>query len=120
MPEYAISNVFFSGFRDLDKSDKKRIKEIIYSKSEKLEREFKKIKSLRFNFKTYEEGGSVKYSVHLLIDGPSKPIAIDTKTANWDAVKVINRIFAKAKIHLEKKFKSYKRSLSKEQASRLK
>lgn len=122
MPEYVRNNVFFSGFKDIDRYDKERIKDIIYTKSQKLEREFKKLRSLRFHFKKYEEGGCVKYSVHLLIEGPTKPIAIDTKTANWDAVKVINRIFSKARVHLGKKFKSYKRpkSFSKEQLANIK
>jgi len=121
MPEYAKSNVFFSGFNDLDRYDQRRIKEIIYSKTQKLERDFKNLRSLRIHFKKYEEGGSVKYSAHLLIDGPTKPIAIDTKTANWDAVLLINRIFDKAKVHLAKKFKNYQRprALSKKKLAAL-
>ena len=122
MPNYKKENVFFIGLNQLDPYDQKRIKEIIFSQTLKLEREFKKLSSLRFHFKKYKEGGCVKYSVHLLIDGPTQPIAIDTKTANWDAVKVVNRVFDKARQRLVKKFKgdtSHPRSVSKEKLAKL-
>lgn len=103
------NNVIFSGFNELDNYEKKRIKELIFSKTEKLEREFKNLRSLRFHFKKYSHGGRDKFSVHLLIDGPTRPIAIETNTINWDVVTVINRIFDKAMTHLGKVFKTYEK-----------
>lgn len=106
MPEAIRNNVFFVGLKDLDSFDQKRVKDIVYSEFEKITREFKDINSLRVHFKKYEEGGAKsKFSVHLLIDGPSKPIAIDTQTSDWDAIKVLHKVFDKAKTHLAHKFK---------------
>ena len=105
MPNAYRSNVYFAGLKNLDKLDQKRIKEIIMNHAEKLGRDFKKINTLKFHFKSYDhDGGARKYSVHLLIDGPTHPISIDTNTSNWNSVTVINRIFSKARRHLEKKF----------------
>jgi len=106
MPEIKKENVYFIGLNHLDRYDQKRIKDIIYNQTSKLEREFKGLNALRFHFKKYDEGGSVKYSVHLLIDGPTRPIVVDTNTSNWDAVLVVNRIFDKARLRLEKIFKN--------------
>jgi hypothetical protein len=102
------NNVFFVGFKDLHPDDQKRIKEIIYKDYILLERELKKINSLKLTFKTYEKGGRKKYSVKLLVDSQAHPITVDKmySPTEWDPVACVHKVLAKAREQIIHKFKT--------------
>jgi hypothetical protein len=107
-------NVFFTGLKLLDPADAKRIKDLIYERYITLERELKAPGKLKLNFKKYEHGGREKYSVHLMIDYPGKPITAEKvyNPVRYDVVGIVHKLLDKARREIIKKFKtntSYKK-----------
>lgn len=102
------NNVQFVGFNELHPDDQKRIKEIVYAHYIDLERELKRINSLRLNFKVYEKGGRKKYSVQLLIDAHTKPITVNKmySPVQWDPVASVHLMLDKAIKEVVHKFKT--------------
>jgi len=102
------NNVFFVGLKNLHIDDQKRIKEIIFNDYITLERELKKINSLKLTFKIYEKGGKKKYSIKLLVDAHTHPITVDhmSSAAEWDAVACVHQVLKKAKSQITHKYKT--------------
>ena len=101
-------NVQFIGLDILNREDQEIIKGIIYSDFILLERELKNINSLRLHFKEYEKGGKKKYSVHLFIDAPTKPIVANkiASSVQWNPVQAVAKLMDKARKEITHKFKT--------------
>ena len=101
-------NVFFVGFNQLHPDEQKLIKNIIYKDYITLERELKKINSLKLTFKIYEKGGRKKYSVKLFLDSQAYPITVDKmySPAEWDPVACVHKVLDKARKEIMHKFKT--------------
>lgn len=94
-----VKNVFFVGLKNIHEKDQIKIKNIIYKDFQLLERELKKIKSLKLSFKCYQNGGRKKYSANLLIDLPGRPITVNNmvKKAEWDPIMITHQLLARAR-----------------------
>lgn len=101
------NNVQFIGLKDLHPDDQEKIKDIIYTKSLFIEREIKKINSLRLHFKTYKQGGNKRYSVHLMINSPGKVITADrvSESSRWDPIAAVYEVIDDAREQIRHKFK---------------
>lgn len=117
--QYVIrKNVQFVGLNILHPDDQKAIKKIIYKDYITLERELKKLNGLRLHFKVYEKGGRKKYSVQLLIDAQTRPIAVNRvySPVQWDPVAIVHKLLDKAReqiIHTYKTDTSYQKGYTK-------
>ena len=102
------ANVFFTGLNDLDKADAEAIKQIIYEKWPTIEREIKANAKLKVHFKKYEHGGREKFSVHMLLDYPGKPITAEKvyEPVRWDVVGITHKLLEKIKKEVIKKFRT--------------
>jgi len=101
-------NVQFIGLNQLHEDDQEKIKDIIYNKYIFIEREIKRINSLRFHFKVYEKGGRKKYSVHLLVDSPTGVITVDRMygPTQWDPIAAVYEVIDKAREQIRRKFRT--------------
>jgi hypothetical protein len=102
------NNVFFVGLNKLGPSYQQKIKDVIYNEYVTLERELKKINSLKLTFKEYEKGGKSKFSVKLLIDAETKPITVEhmPQKAEWNPVDCVHEVIRKARNQIIHKFKT--------------
>ena len=115
-PKYSIkrNTVQFVGLNILDKADQKRIKYLFYQHAVEIEREIKTINKIRVHFKEYEKGGRKKYSIQMLIDSPTKPIAVNQmySPVQWDPIGIVHKLIDKAKRQIDHKLKAKKRDTS--------
>lgn len=102
------NNVFFVGLKQLDKTDAESIKDLIYEKWPSIEREIKANAKLKITFKTYKHGGRDKFSVHMLLDYPGKPIIAEKvyEPVRWDVVAITHKLLEKIKKEVIKKFRT--------------
>ena len=108
------NNVFFTGLSELDKADAEAIKQIVHDKWITIEREIKADASLKIHFKKYKQGGREKFSVHMMLDYPGKPITAEKvyEPVRYDVVGITHKLIEKIKKEIIKKFKtdtSYKK-----------
>jgi hypothetical protein len=101
------NNVFFAGLDNVHPDDQQQIKDIIHRDYIELERELKRINSLKLTFKTYEHGGKKKYSAELMIDAHMKPITVNhmSSPVQWDPVAIVHKLMEKARKEIAHKFK---------------
>ena len=109
------NNVFFTGLKELDEQDADKVKSLIYEKYPAIERVIKAPAKLMVHFKKYEHGGREKYSVHMLLDYPGKPITAEKvyNPVQWDVIGITHKLLEKLKKEAEKKFRtdtSYEKS----------
>ena len=102
------NNVFFTGLNELDEQDAESIKDLIYDKYPSIEREIKAPAKLKVHFKKYKHGGREKYSVHLMIDYPGKPIVAEKvyEAVRYDVIAIVHKLLEKIKKEVIKKFKT--------------
>lgn len=101
------NNVFFAGLDKVHPDDQARIKEIIHNEYIELERELKRINSIKMTFRTFEHGGKKKYAIELMIDAHTKPITINhvSSPVQYDPVAMVHEIMQKARREIAHKFK---------------
>lgn len=100
-------NIDFVGLDELHPEDKETVRSIILTKYPFIEREIKRINSLKLHVKSYKEGGNKRYSMNLLIDSPGGVITADqeSSSAEWDPIASTYLLIDKVREQIKHKFR---------------
>jgi len=84
-----------------------RVRDILYNKYPFLERDIKKINSIKLHIKVHKEGGRNKYEMHLALDSPGGIFTADHAAiaAEWNPVATAHSLIEKIRAQIQHKFR---------------